>query len=60
MPCRVDVHDTAPIVCEDDEDEQDGAAAGAHVRVRQVSVGTAKKSTVTFEPRWFLRNVRQL
>ena len=29
-------------------------------RIRQVSVGTAKKSTAIVEPRWFLRNVRQL
>jgi hypothetical protein len=29
-------------------------------RIRQVSVGTAKKSMATVEPRWFSRNVRQV
>jgi hypothetical protein len=28
-------------------------------RIRQVSVGTAKKSIATVESRWFLRKVRQ-
>jgi len=28
--------------------------------IRQVSVGTAKKSMATVEPRWFSRNVRQV
>jgi hypothetical protein len=49
MPCHGDVQDAAPIVGKGDEDEQ-----------RQVSVGTAKKSTATVEPRWFVRNVRQV
>jgi hypothetical protein len=29
-------------------------------RIRQVSVGTEKKSMATVEPRWFSRNVRQV
>jgi hypothetical protein len=29
-------------------------------RIRQVSVGTAKESMATVEPRWFSRNVRQV
>ena len=47
---HVDMQDAAPIVGEDHEDEQDPAGER----------GTAKKSTATVEPRWFLRNVRQL
>jgi hypothetical protein len=50
MRCHVDTQDAPAGRGQDDEDEED----------LDVSVGTAKKSTATVEPRWFLRNVRQV
>jgi hypothetical protein len=44
------MQDASPVVGQDHEDEE----------VRQVSVGTEKKSMATVEPRWFARNVRHV
>ena len=46
----IDMQDAPPVVGQDTKTN----------RIRQVSVGTAKKSMATVEPRWFSRKVRQV